>query len=93
DPDESLPWPEPDAVAAWWRGKAGQFKRGTRYLLGQPMTPEWLERVLRVGPQPARAAAAMELSLRQRGRPLFEVRAPGFGQGRGLGAGGEGVRG
>ena len=39
DPDESLPWPEPDAVAGWWRAHAGEFKRGTRYLLGKPITP------------------------------------------------------
>lgn len=80
DPDESLAWPDAAAVAGWWRGKAGEWKRGTRYLLGQPMTPAWLERVLRLGPQPARAAAAVELSVRERGRRLYEVRAPGFRQ-------------
>jgi uncharacterized protein (TIGR02270 family) len=80
DPDESLPWPDVEAVTAWWRRKAGEFHRGTRYLLGRPMEPAWLEEVLRAGRQPARAAAALELSLRERGRPLFEVRAPGFQQ-------------
>ena len=78
DPDESLPWPEPDALTAWWLREASGYKRGTRYLLGKPMTPEWLEHVLRAGSQPARAAAALELSLRQPKRPLFEVRAPAF---------------
>jgi uncharacterized protein (TIGR02270 family) len=85
DPDESLPWPDVAAVGAWWRAHAGEYKRGTRYLLGKPMTPEWLEQVLRAGSQPARAAAALELSLRQAKRPLFEVRAPGFQQRRALG--------
>lgn len=80
DPDESLPWPDAAGVAAWWRERAGAFKRGTRFLLGKVMEAEHLEEVLRAGRQPARAAAALELSLRQRGRALVEVRAPGFRQ-------------
>jgi uncharacterized protein (TIGR02270 family) len=86
DPDESLPWPDAARLTAWWGRRGGEFKRGTRYLLGQAMTPEWLEQVLRRGSQPARAAAALELSLRQPGRALFEVRAPGYWQRRGLSA-------
>ena len=86
DPDESLPWPEAAAVAAWWQRHMGEYKRGTRYLLGRPMTLPWLEEVLRAGSQPARAAAALELSLRQPRRPVFEVRAPGFAQRRALSA-------
>lgn len=89
DPDESLPWPEAAAVMAWWQRHAGGFKRGTRYLLGAPMTPEWLETVMRTGSQPARAAAALELSLRQPRRPVFEVRAPGSAQRRALAARGQ----
>jgi uncharacterized protein (TIGR02270 family) len=85
DPDESLPWPDAAGVAAWWKEHASRFKRGTRYLLGKPMEPSWLERVLRAGSQPARAAAALELSLRQPRRPVFEVRAPGFWQRGALG--------
>lgn len=84
DPDDSLPWPDPAAVTAWWQRHAGEYKRGTRSLLGKPMTPAWLEHVLSAGSQPARAAAALELSLRQPRRPVFEVRAPGFWQRRGL---------
>ena len=80
DPDESLPWPDAEAVAAWWQRHRGEYKRGTRYLLGKPMTPQWLEEVMRAASQPARAAAALELSLRQPRRPVFEVRAPGHVQ-------------
>jgi uncharacterized protein (TIGR02270 family) len=80
DPDESLPWPDVAAVSEHWRQHAAELKRGARYLLGKPMTPAWLSEVLRRGNQQARAAAALELSLRQPGRPVFEVRAPGFGQ-------------
>jgi len=71
-------------VEKWWRAHAVELKRGTRHLLGKPMTLEWLEHVLKAGSQPARAAAALELSLRQPRRPVFEVRAPGFLQRRAL---------
>jgi uncharacterized protein (TIGR02270 family) len=80
DPDENLPWPNPELVQRWWAQHGRQFQMGTRYLLGQPMGLEWLQRVLRIGRQRQRAAAALELAIRQPGHPLFEVRAPGFRQ-------------
>lgn len=83
DPDESLPWPNAPAVKDWWQKSWGHYQRGTRHLLGKPMDPAWLEEVLQRGNQQARAAAAMELSLRRPGRALFEVRAPGFTQRKG----------
>jgi uncharacterized protein (TIGR02270 family) len=76
DPDDGLPWPDPDAVRAWWVRDAPRFARGTRHLLGKPVGPGWLSEVLADGRQPARAAAALELSLAEPGQPLFEVRAP-----------------
>ena len=80
DPDENLPWPDPELVQRWWEQHRRQFQMGTRYLLGQPIGLEWLQRVLTTGLQRQRAAAALELAIRQPGRPLFEVRAPGFRQ-------------
>jgi uncharacterized protein (TIGR02270 family) len=80
DPDEDLPWPDCDKIAAWWRNHASDFTPGTRYLLGKPITEDWLERVLQRGRQRQRAAAALELAIRRHGTPLFEVRAPGFRQ-------------
>ena len=80
DPDESLAWPEPEAVRRWWSQHAGEFDATQRYLLGKPMTPPWLERVLRSGSQPVRALAAWELAIRTPGHPLEEIRAPGFRQ-------------
>jgi len=80
DPDEDLPWPKPEAIHTWWKNNQGQFRSGIRYLLGKPMSPDWLQDVWRNGRQRQRAAAALELALQQPGQPLFEVRAPGFRQ-------------
>ncbi|WP_437675004.1 TIGR02270 family protein [Sorangium sp. So ce131] len=78
DPDEDLPWPDAGRLGAWVRARS--LAGGSRHLLGKPMDPGWLRHVLRAGNQAARAAAAIELCLRGRGEPLFEVRAPGYVQ-------------
>ena len=44
------------------------------------MTPDSLRDVLKNGYQRQRAAAALELAIREPGKPLYEVRAPGFRQ-------------
>jgi uncharacterized protein (TIGR02270 family) len=80
DLDENLPWPDPELINKWWHAHRGEFQPGTRYLLGKPMSPAWLQDVLRNGRQRQRAAAALELAIRHPGQPLFEVRAPGFRQ-------------
>jgi uncharacterized protein (TIGR02270 family) len=87
DPDDNLPWPEPALVQKWWEKNRGQFQNGTRYLLGKPMSVDWLKTVLRDGRQRQRAAAAIELVIRQPGQPLFNVAAPGFRQQQILGKG------
>lgn len=92
DPDDNLPWPEPALVQKWWEKNRGQFQNDTRYLLGKPMTIEWLKTVLRDGRQRQRAAAALELAIRQPGTPLFNVKAPGFRQIELLGKPGEPIR-
>ncbi|XXX72643.1 TIGR02270 family protein [Sorangium sp. So ce134] len=76
DPDESLPWPDREKIAAWWGSHGKELKRGTRHLLGKPMALPWLEDVLQRGSQPARAAAAVELALRGARRGVVEVRGP-----------------
>jgi uncharacterized protein (TIGR02270 family) len=80
DADYDLAWPDPEAVARWWESQKGNYHRGTRYLLGQPISVPWCQEVLRKGYQRQRAAAALELAVRQPGQGLFEVRAPGFRQ-------------
>lgn len=87
DPDDNLPWPEPALVQKWWDKNRGQFQTGTRYLLGKPISGEWLKTVLRDGRQRQRAAAALELAIRNPGEPLFNVAAPGFRQQKILGKG------
>jgi uncharacterized protein (TIGR02270 family) len=81
DPDNWLPWPDPERVAKWWSAQKGGYAPGTRYLLGKPITPEWLADVLRNGRQRQRAAAALELAIRGSGM-LFETRARGDKQQR-----------
>lgn len=80
DVDEDLPWPEPELINKWWAENKNKFQNGARYLLGEPITPDWLQQVLRNGKQRQRAAAAIELAMASPGQPLFEVRAPGFRQ-------------
>ncbi|WP_437661591.1 TIGR02270 family protein [Sorangium sp. So ce1182] len=82
DPDESLPWPDREKVTEWWRGRGGEFRRGTRYLLGRPMGVDSIEDVLRNGSQPARLGAAVELAMRRARRGVVEVRGPAWGQRR-----------
>jgi uncharacterized protein (TIGR02270 family) len=79
DPDEHLPWPKRETVQKWWVGHQHEFADGTRYLLGKPLPNVELQQILRFGRQRQRAAAALEMALRQ-GGPLFEERAPGFRQ-------------
>jgi uncharacterized protein (TIGR02270 family) len=76
DPDNWLPWPDPERVAKWWAGQRGGYAPGTRYLLGEPITPESLAEILRSGRQRQRTAAALELTIRT-GAMLFETRARG----------------
>ncbi len=80
DADENLPWPDPELIQKWWQSNRHAFQPGARYLLGKPITVDWCKQVLRIGRQRQRAAAALEISMRQPGTPLFEVRAPGFRQ-------------
>jgi len=87
DPDEDLPWPDPELIGAWWYKNQISFQSGKRYLAGHPISSENCLHVLRNGFQRQRIAAALELALLHPGRPLFEVRAPGYRQQRLLEAG------
>lgn len=80
DPDEDLPWPAPELIHKWWSENKNNFRIGTRYLCGKPISEQQCQHVLRYGYQRQRAAAAIELAMMRPGEPLFEVRAPGFRQ-------------
>ncbi len=78
DPDEGLPWPNAPLIAQWWSKHQNDFCPTVSYLLGKPERSA--EMVLRTGRQRQRAAAALDLAVSSPGKPLFEVRAPGFRQ-------------
>lgn len=80
DPDEDLPWPDVAALRRHWKRSEAALASGQRHFLGRPISTDHLRDVLRSGGQRQRAAAAVELALLTPGRPLFEVRAPGFRQ-------------
>jgi len=80
DPDEDLPWPDPEKIHAWWDANKGRFNPGTRYLVGAPVSAERCREVLSTGFQRQRNAAALELALTAPGEKLFETRAPGVRQ-------------
>lgn len=87
DEDDSLPWPDPDKIAAWWTAHGARFAPGTRYFMGQVPTPATCLDVLKTGFQRQRAAAADYLTLLTPGTPLFNIAAPTWRQQRLLGLG------
>jgi uncharacterized protein (TIGR02270 family) len=76
DPDDELPWPDPERIEHWWGVNAARFQRDTRYFLGAPVTHERCIEVLRNGYQRQRILAAQYLCLREPGTPLFNTAAP-----------------
>ncbi|MCE9529814.1 MAG: TIGR02270 family protein [Planctomycetes bacterium] len=75
DPDEGLPWPDLVKVTRWWASNQGKFSKGTRYLLGKPITVEWLQEVILKQRQHFRLGAAIELAIRQPKTGLPEMRS------------------
>ena len=82
DEDDSLPWPEPDKIGAWWQTHGARFAPGTRYFVGEPPSAAHCRSVLKTGFQRQRIAAAEYLCLLQPGTPLFNVAAPAWRQER-----------
>ena len=72
DPDDGLPWPDPERVQRWWSANQARFVAGTRYFMGEPVSRELCVRVLKEGFQRQRIAAAEYLCLLQPGTPLFQ---------------------
>jgi uncharacterized protein (TIGR02270 family) len=82
DPDEGLPWPDPDKVEKWWTANASRFHKGSRYFMGAPVTREHCIDVLKNGYQRQRILAAHYLCLLEPGTPLFNTSAPAWRQQR-----------
>jgi uncharacterized protein (TIGR02270 family) len=82
DPDEGLPWPDPDKVQRWWNANKSRFQAGERYFMGAPVTRARCIEVLKTGYQRQRILAAHYLCLLDPGTPLFNTSAPAWRQQR-----------
>ncbi|HZF79085.1 MAG TPA: TIGR02270 family protein [Rubrivivax sp.] len=79
DEDDSLPWPEPKRVQAWWDREQRTLHAAAtdgRLFMGGAMTTQTAHQVLAEGTQRQRAHAALLACALQPGRPLFQVAAP-----------------
>jgi uncharacterized protein (TIGR02270 family) len=74
-PEDELPMPHPEQVAAWWREARVRLDSKQRYLAGQPFTPQVLLDALVSAPMRRRHALALELALRSRGALQVPTRA------------------
>ena len=67
-------------LQAWWEKNKNNFRVGTHYLVGKPITVKHCQQILNTGFQRQRRAAALELALLQKDEPLFNTSAPGIRQ-------------
>lgn len=84
DEDESLPWPDPVKIQAWWDANKSRFAPGVRYFMGEPVSRAHCIHVLKEGYQRQRIAAALYLCLLEPGTKLFPTMAPAWRQKRWL---------
>ncbi|MCU7817010.1 MAG: hypothetical protein KZQ81_17890, partial [Candidatus Thiodiazotropha sp. (ex Rostrolucina anterorostrata)] len=61
--EEDLPWPDPEAVTAWWEVNQHRFQPETRYLAGKTLTEDNLCLISEEGTQPQRHQADLVLRL------------------------------
>ncbi|HEX5746939.1 MAG TPA: hypothetical protein VFZ09_11900 [Archangium sp.] len=74
-PEDALPVPAREAVAAWWKEARKDFARGTRYLRGRAFSLDGLLDELERGPMRRRHMLALELFLRSQGACQLQTRA------------------
>ena len=84
DEDDSLPWPDPIKISAWWNAHGVRFASGRRYFMGAEPGWDHCVQVLRDGFQRQRIAAAEYLCLLRPGTALFQTAAPAWRQKRWL---------
>jgi uncharacterized protein (TIGR02270 family) len=82
DPDDGLPWPDPEKIQKWWETHRHDLPAGVRHFMGKPPAWEHCLDVLRNGYQRQRIAAAEYLCLLRPGTRLFNTAAPAWRQKR-----------
>ncbi|MHC6225676.1 TIGR02270 family protein [Pseudomonas sp. X10] len=80
DPDEDLPWPDPQPIAAWWQAHGGDFQAGVGYVLGLQQSESSFQRALARGQQRQRIAAACGIARFRPAEVLFPTSAPAWRQ-------------
>ncbi|WP_033046023.1 TIGR02270 family protein [Pseudomonas fluorescens] len=80
DPDEDLPWPDPQAIEVWWRGHGADFQAGTGYVLGLAQSERSFQLALVHGQQRQRIAAACGIARFRPNEVLFPTSAPAWRQ-------------
>lgn len=91
DPDENLPWPDPQPIAVWWQAHGGDFQAGVGYVLGLQQSESSFQQALARGQQRQRIAAACGIARFRPTEVLFPTSAPAWRQKMLLGGAG-GVR-
>lgn len=76
DPDEDLPWPDPQAIEVWWQACGGDFQVGTGYVLGLAQSESSFRQALIRGQQRQRIAAACGVARYRPNEVLFPTSAP-----------------
>lgn len=80
DPDENLPWPDPQLIAAWWQAHGGDFQAGVGYVLGLQQRESSFQQALARGQQRQRIAAACGIARFRPTEVLFPTSAPAWRQ-------------
>lgn len=80
DPDENLPWPDPQLIAVWWQTHGGDFQAGVGYVLGQQQSESSYQQALVRGQQRQRIAAAYGIARFRPTEVLFPTSAPAWRQ-------------
>jgi len=76
DPDEDLPWPNPELIQQWWRENQTSFDFNKKYILGKEISLQQLKNVLVHGTQKQRTFAALCIAVHQQDQPIFNVYSP-----------------
>ncbi|MCQ6256677.1 TIGR02270 family protein [Pseudomonas sp. Q11] len=82
DPDENLPWPDPQLITAWWQTHGGDFQAGVGYVLGHMHSEGSFRHALAQGQQRQRIAAACGIARYRATEVLFPTSAPAWRQKR-----------